>query len=300
MPQPGEPGSETWKGTGIEHGGAPTWFTGTYDAASSTPSTGRPAIPPPSTTATIATATTCTPTSILALDAKTGKLKWYYQFTPHDLWDWDATETPVLVDANWEGRPRKLLLHANRNGFFYVLDRTDGKLLLAKPFVQNLTWAKGIGADGRPIKNPNQEPTAGRHARLPVAGRRDQLVLALVQSRDRACTTCRRSRSAASTRRPSRANGRPARPISADRRRRAPDEKPERILKAIDIRTGQDRVGAAAARPRRVVGRNAVDGDRPRVLRRGRRRVHGRRRCHRQAALEFPDESDLEGVADDV
>ena len=95
----------------------------------------------------------------MALDRKTGKLKWYYQFTPHDLWDWDATQTSVLVDADWEGQPRRLMLHADRNGFFYVFDRENGKLLLAKAFVRNLTWASGIGADGRPIKLPNQDPT---------------------------------------------------------------------------------------------------------------------------------------------
>jgi alcohol dehydrogenase (cytochrome c) len=75
--------------------------------------------------------------SILALDRKTGKLKWHYQFTPHDLWDWDSTETSLVVNANWEGRPRRLLLHADRNGFFYVFDRVDGKLLLAQKFVPN-------------------------------------------------------------------------------------------------------------------------------------------------------------------
>ena len=73
---------------------------------------------------------------MLALDPATGKLKWYYQFTPHDLHDWDATETPVLVDAQFRGEPRKLLLQGNRNGFFYVLDRLSGKLLLAEPFVK--------------------------------------------------------------------------------------------------------------------------------------------------------------------
>src|SRR2546429_611409 len=96
---------------------------------------------------------------ILALEGKTGRLKWYYQFTPHDLWDWDATETPVLVDAEWQGQPRKLMLHADRNGFFYVFDRRDGTLLLAKQFVKYLTWSSGIGPDGRPIKLPGQEPT---------------------------------------------------------------------------------------------------------------------------------------------
>jgi alcohol dehydrogenase (cytochrome c) len=76
------------------------------------------------------------------------------------VWDWDAQQPPVLVDAEWQGAPRRLLLHANRNGFFYVLDRTNGALLLAKPFVKKLTWASGIGTDGRPVLNPNQEPTA--------------------------------------------------------------------------------------------------------------------------------------------
>src|SRR5438046_6544271 len=84
---------------------------------------------------------------VLALDRQTGKLKWYYQFTPHDLWDWDATETSVVVDADWQGQPRKLILHADRNGFFYVFDRTNGKPLLAKQFIKNLTWARGIGSD---------------------------------------------------------------------------------------------------------------------------------------------------------
>jgi alcohol dehydrogenase (cytochrome c) len=96
---------------------------------------------------------------ILALDRTTGRLVWHYQFTPHDLWDWDATQTSVILDAAWQGQPRALLLHASRNGFFYVFDRRNGELLLARPFVRNLTWASGIGADGRPIKLPNQDPT---------------------------------------------------------------------------------------------------------------------------------------------
>ena len=102
---------------------------------------------------------------ILALDPKDGKLKWYYQTTPHDVWDWDASETPLVIDANWNGRPRRLLAQGNRNGFFYVLDRDTGKPLLATPFVRQLTWASGVGHDGRPIKRPNQEPTAGRYPR---------------------------------------------------------------------------------------------------------------------------------------
>jgi alcohol dehydrogenase (cytochrome c) len=94
---------------------------------------------------------------MLALDADTGKLKWYFQFTPHDLYDYDATQIPMLVDANWDGHPRKLLIQANRNGFLYVLDRTDGKFLFAKAF-GNVTWAKGIGGDGKPIVNTSLHP----------------------------------------------------------------------------------------------------------------------------------------------
>jgi len=109
--------------------------------------------------------------SVVALDPATGKLKWYYQFTPHDLHDWDATETPVLVDATLQGQPRKLLLHGNRNGFFYVLDRLTGKVLVAEPFVRKLTWASGIGPDGRPKLLPGNEPTVdGQQVCPAVAG----------------------------------------------------------------------------------------------------------------------------------
>ena len=95
----------------------------------------------------------------MALDADTGKLKWYFQFTPHDTHDWDAQEVLVLVDTTFQGKPRKLLVQANRNGFFYVLDRTNGKLLLAKPFVKKLNWAKGILPDGRPDLVADMDPT---------------------------------------------------------------------------------------------------------------------------------------------
>jgi PQQ-dependent dehydrogenase (methanol/ethanol family) len=150
VPARGEPGSETWKGSAdLEKGGGATWLTGTYDAESDTLfwPTGNPY---PDTDGSERQGDNLYTNAILALDAKTGKLRWHYQFTPHDLWDWDAQEPPVLVDAVFQGRPRKLLLQANRNGFFYVLDRNDGKVLLARPFVQKLTWASGIGPDGRP------------------------------------------------------------------------------------------------------------------------------------------------------
>lgn len=159
VPKAGDPGSETWKGTASEHGCATTWLTGTYDAQLGTVfwPAGNPC---PDYNGEERRGDNLYSDSILALDPKTGRLKWHYQYTPHDLWDWDAQQPPVLVDANWQGRPRKLLLHANRNGFFYVLDRTNGELLLAKPFVRKLTWAKEIGPDRRPVLNPGQEPSA--------------------------------------------------------------------------------------------------------------------------------------------
>ena len=91
--------------------------------------------------------------SLLALDPDTGKLKWFFQFNPHDLYDYDSVQTPVLVDTAFQGKPRKLVVTANRNGFLYILDRTDGKFLFAKQFSPSLNWAKGIDDHGRPISN---------------------------------------------------------------------------------------------------------------------------------------------------
>ncbi len=163
IPAPGEPGSETWKGNGIQHGSGAAWFTGVYDASTDTVfwQSGNPG---EDYNGDDRLGDNLYADCILALDAKTGKLKWYYQTTPHDVWDWDTTETPLVIDAPWQGQPRKLLVQGNRNGFFYVFDRTNGKLLLAKQFIRDLTWAKGIGADGRPILIPGQEPSAaGTH-----------------------------------------------------------------------------------------------------------------------------------------
>ncbi len=158
VPLPGEPGSETWIGKDIEHPCAATWLTGTFDPDLDVLywPTGNPC---PDYDGTERQGDNLYSDSILALAPKTGRLKWYFQYTPHDLWDWDAQQPPVLVDREWNGRPRRLLLHANRNGFFYVLDRTDGTLLRATPFVDKLTWARGIDDDGRPLLNPNQAPS---------------------------------------------------------------------------------------------------------------------------------------------
>ncbi|MBI3695279.1 MAG: PQQ-dependent dehydrogenase, methanol/ethanol family [Acidobacteria bacterium] len=158
IPAPGEPGSETWIGRALEHGCGATWLTGTYDPAADLLywTTGNPC---PDYNGDERKGDNLYSSAVLALKPDTGKLAWYYQYTPHDLHDWDAQQTAMLIDAPFGGRPRKLLAQANRNGFFYVLDRITGELLLAKPFVQKLTWATGIGKDGRPIVAPGSEPT---------------------------------------------------------------------------------------------------------------------------------------------
>ncbi len=149
VPQKGGPGAGTWGGKSLAMGGGSTWLTGAYDPETDTLywPTGNPF---PDGDGRNRPGDNLYTDCILALNPATGKLKWYYQFTPHDLRDWDATEPPVLVDTRYRGQKRKLLLHADRNGFFYVFDRTNGHLLLGKKFVNRLTWASGIGPDGRP------------------------------------------------------------------------------------------------------------------------------------------------------
>ncbi len=150
IPGPGELGSSSWPGDSYLHGGGTTWMPGTYDPELNTlywtTSNGSPDFVGDSRPGDDLY-TAC----VLALDADTGEMKWYFQFTPHDLYDYDATETPILIDTVENGKTQHLLLQANRNGYFYVLDRTNGKFLRATPFVQKLNWAKGVDASGRPI-----------------------------------------------------------------------------------------------------------------------------------------------------
>ncbi|MBV8817466.1 MAG: PQQ-binding-like beta-propeller repeat protein [Acidobacteriaceae bacterium] len=150
IPFKGSPGAETWGEQEPKLGGGATWLTGAYDPALDTLywPTGNPY---PDSDDRDRPGDNLFSNCILALDPKTGSIKWYFQFTPHDVHDWDATEPPLLVDTKYNGADRKLLLHADRNGFFYVLDRTDGKLLLAKQFIGKQTWTSGIGPDGRPL-----------------------------------------------------------------------------------------------------------------------------------------------------
>jgi len=158
VPGKGQPGSETWPDEPPQHGGAPTWTTGSYDPDLNLVywPTGNPW---PDFYGGFRRGDNLYSDSVVALDGDTGKLKWYFQFTPHDTHDWDANETPVLVDTLFRGRTRKLLLQANRNGFYYILDRTDGKFLAAKRFVEKLTWATGVGPNGLPMEAPNSDPT---------------------------------------------------------------------------------------------------------------------------------------------
>jgi alcohol dehydrogenase (cytochrome c) len=152
-----DPARSTWAGNSADFGGGPTWMTGTYDAETDTLfwSTGNPS---PDYDGSVRAGDNLYTCSVLALDPQTGKLKWYFQFTPHDTHDWDATETNVLADAMFRGKMRRLILHADRNAFFYVLDRETGEFLMGKPFAKQ-DWAKGLDDRGRPVLIPNKEPT---------------------------------------------------------------------------------------------------------------------------------------------
>ena len=161
VPAPNEPLAKTsWQGTALEKfgGGGGTWMTGTYDAETDLVfwGTGNPY---PAMNGDERRGDNLYTSGVVAVEGRTGKLKWHYQFTPHDLYDWDGGQTPLIVNRAYRGRERKLLIEANRNGFFYVFDRTNGELLLAEKFVDKLTWATGIGKDGRPVLIPGKEPT---------------------------------------------------------------------------------------------------------------------------------------------
>jgi alcohol dehydrogenase (cytochrome c) len=158
VPGDGEPGSNTWKGDSSKRGGAPAWVTGSYDPELNLLywGTGNPG---PQMYGANRLGDNLYSDSLVALDPDTGTLKWHFQFTPHDVHDWDSTHTPILIDETIAGRPRKLVAVANRNGFFYVLDRVTGAYLLGRPYTQ-VTWAKEIDADGRPVLLPNTDPSA--------------------------------------------------------------------------------------------------------------------------------------------
>jgi alcohol dehydrogenase (cytochrome c) len=158
IPEPGEPGNETWQNDSWKNGSASAWLTGSYDPDLNLTYWGI-GNPGPDWNPAARPGDNLYSDSVIALDADTGKLKWHFQFTPHDGWDYDAVQIPVLVDLNWKGKPRKAMLWGNRNGFFYVLDRTNGEFLLGEPFVKQ-TWAKALDARGRPLVADGRMPSA--------------------------------------------------------------------------------------------------------------------------------------------
>jgi len=164
---PGQPGHETWEGDSWKHGGGSIWVTGSYDPELNLTywGIGNPA---PDWNGDVRKGDNLYTESVVALDADSGKLKWHFQFTPHDVWDWDSAQVPVLADLDFEGKPRKLVLWANRNGFYYVLDRETGEYLAGRQFTYQ-NWAKGLDEAGRPMRIPGMEPSAAGIKVFPAA-----------------------------------------------------------------------------------------------------------------------------------
>jgi alcohol dehydrogenase (cytochrome c) len=158
IPGPGELGHDTWSGNSWKTGGAPTWTAGSYDAEQDLIfwGTGNPA---PVFQAGVRPGDNLFSNSVVAIEAKSGRLRWHYQFTPSDEHDWDSNQQPVLADIDWQGKPRSVVLWANRNAFFYALDRRSGEFLFAKPFVKQ-TWNEGFDAKGRPRVASSAKPSA--------------------------------------------------------------------------------------------------------------------------------------------
>lgn len=169
IPDEGEPGVETWAGDSYKNGGAPAWVTGSYDADLDLVywATGNPA---PDWNGDGREGDNLYSNSVLALDPETGEIKWYFQFTPHDVWDYDGNTGMFLVDVKRSGESVKALAQPNRNGFMYVMDRTDGKFLHGAQYVEQLNWAKGLDEKGRPLVDPKYVPMKGGNPELICPG----------------------------------------------------------------------------------------------------------------------------------
>ena len=157
IPGPEHPDNASWSGDSWRTGGSPTWMTGSYDPELNLVywGTGNPG---PDWNGDVRLGDNLYSDAVLAIDPDTGELKWYFQFTPHDIHDWDSTQIPILADSEFGGQSRKLMLWPNRNAFFYVLDRETGEFLLGKPYARQ-TWAKGLDEKGRPIRIPGTSPS---------------------------------------------------------------------------------------------------------------------------------------------
>ena len=185
IPGPGEAGNESWgtdaKGNETwKTGGGSTWVTGSYDALSNTVYWGV-GNPGPDWNGDFRQGDNLYTCSLVALDGGTGKLKWHFQFTPHDTHDWDATEIPVLADMSIRGKPRKVVIMANRNAFYYILDRNSGEYLVGAPYAKQ-TWAKGLDDKGRPEVIPGTEPSVGGDPGVAEFAGCDKLVQPVIRS----------------------------------------------------------------------------------------------------------------------
>ena len=168
IPGPDHPDNLTWAGDSWRTGGSPTWITGSYDPELNLVywGTGNPG---PDWNGEVRPGDNLYSDSVLALDGDTGEMSWYFQFTPHDIHDWDAIQIPVLADIELDGEPRQTMLWANRNGFYYTLDRATGEFLLGEAFAHQ-TWAEGLDSNGRPIRRPNTSPSRTGTLVAPIAG----------------------------------------------------------------------------------------------------------------------------------
>lgn len=168
IPGPGEPGHETWKNDAWRTGGGPTWITGSYDPSLDLLywGVGNPA---PNFSGDVRPGDNLFTDSVIALHASSGKLAWHFQFTPHDEHDWDSNQTPILADLSINGTNHQVICWANRNGFYYVLDRATGKFLTGAPFVEQ-TWAKGLDSEGRPQLVDSQISNEGQLIKPGVVG----------------------------------------------------------------------------------------------------------------------------------
>ena len=182
IPKPGEPGNETWTGDSWRNGGGPVWVSGSFDPQLNLIywGTGQPS---PDFVGDNREGDNLYTDSIVALDIDTGKMRWHFQNTPHDVHDWDSNEMPILLDAPFNGQPRKLLLQANRNGIYYILDRTNGRFLRGVPFVSKVDWMSGLSPEGRPILTPGHEPTVQGSKTCPSTAGCDKLAVARLQPR---------------------------------------------------------------------------------------------------------------------
>ena len=169
--QKGDPGLETWASLdAARHGGGQVWIPGSYDPETHLYITGTGNPTPAYTSGTRGEGDNLFTCAIVAVNVDTGKMAWYYQTSPHDTHDWDSAQTPVLVDGDFNGKPRKMVLTASRNGYYFTLDRLTGEHLVTSKFSDTVNWAKGINAKGQPIRDPAKDFDVGGALVSPTNG----------------------------------------------------------------------------------------------------------------------------------